>query len=173
MRHFVPELKDYPVKYIYEPWKAPIQDQRKAGCIIKGDGTEPSINSVKTYPKPIFDFPERRAVCIEGIKKAYSVNLYGNDPKVLDGTWRKFFSDTGEGPTEGTNGADAATGNLTIRKDVDVEKEDQGVDEAEGGAADVGGDNKGGYKEGNKRTRGKENGTLDAFVSARKLRKTR
>ena len=38
MRRYVPELKNYSDKYIYEPWKAPIADQKKWGCIIKGDG---------------------------------------------------------------------------------------------------------------------------------------
>ncbi len=31
---FLPVLKDYPAKYIYEPWTAPLDVQRKANCII-------------------------------------------------------------------------------------------------------------------------------------------
>jgi cryptochrome len=38
VRRYVPELKNYSDKYIYEPWKAPIADQKKWGCVIKGDG---------------------------------------------------------------------------------------------------------------------------------------
>jgi cryptochrome len=38
----VPELARFPAKYIYEPWKAPIADQTKAGCRVGVD-----------YPKPI------------------------------------------------------------------------------------------------------------------------
>ena len=34
VRRWLPQLKDYPAKYIYEPWKAPIADQKKAGCVI-------------------------------------------------------------------------------------------------------------------------------------------
>lgn len=33
-----------PAKYIYEPWLAPLEVQRKAGCIIGKD-----------YPRPIVD----------------------------------------------------------------------------------------------------------------------
>jgi hypothetical protein len=34
VRHFIPALKAMPSKYIYEPWTAPLEVQRKAGCII-------------------------------------------------------------------------------------------------------------------------------------------
>ena len=44
IRHFFPELQDFPAKYIYEPWTAPVDIQRKAKCIIGVD-----------YPKPIVD----------------------------------------------------------------------------------------------------------------------
>lgn len=37
IRHFLPVLKDMPVQYIYEPWKAPIEVQKKAKCIIGKD----------------------------------------------------------------------------------------------------------------------------------------
>ena len=89
MKKFVPELEKYPPKYIYEPWKAPIADQKKWGCVIKGDGSEAEVDGKKSYPKPMFDFPTQREICIDGVKNAYHVGLYGNDPKVLDGTWRE------------------------------------------------------------------------------------
>lgn len=38
------------------------------------------------------------------MKTAYSVGLYGNDPKVLDGSWKKMFDEHDEGPTEGDKG---------------------------------------------------------------------
>ncbi|KAK5122280.1 hypothetical protein LTR85_004191 [Meristemomyces frigidus] len=104
IRKFVPELKDFPKKFIYEPHKAPIQDQKKAGVLISGDGAETERGGVPVYPKPMFDFPTQREVCIQGIKQAYHVGLHGNDAKVLDGTWKQLFDDNGEGPTEGEQG---------------------------------------------------------------------
>jgi len=106
-----------PAKYIYEPWKALVRDQRKAGVRIAGDGKadEPGV-----YPKPMFDFAERRAICLEGMKKAYAVWLYGDDQRVIDGTWRALFPDGTEGPTEGQTFSDAMVengdGNSTNRK---------------------------------------------------------
>ena len=171
VRRYVPELKGYSSKYIYEPWKAPIADQKKAGCMIKGDGTETENGGMHLYPKPMFDFPQRRTICIEAIKNAYHVNLYGDNSGVLDGTWRSLFADDAEGPTEGVNDTDAANGDSKVKKDVDMENGDQGVDEEEGGAADEGGDNKGGTSKGNKRKKGGK-GPLDGFVSSRKTRRT-
>ena len=136
MRRYVPELKNYSDKYIYEPWKAPIADQKKWGCVIKGDGgyaesneeknaepeaDEDRLTSLKiaqageiaegetmVYPKPMFDFARQREVCISGLKSAYHIGLHGNSPKVLDGTWRELFDNDAEGPTEGTNGPPGA-----------------------------------------------------------------
>jgi cryptochrome len=106
VKRFCPELKNYSKKFIYEPWKAPIADQKAWGCVIKGDGskTEQKEGDYKVYPKPMFDFSEQREICIQGMKKAYAVGLYGNNPKVLDGTWRELFDDDAEGPTEGKDG---------------------------------------------------------------------
>ncbi|KAJ4304818.1 hypothetical protein N0V90_000346 [Kalmusia sp. IMI 367209] len=107
-RRYVPELERFDKKYIYEPWKAPIVDQKKWGCIIKGDGTESGEGGQKMYPKPMFDFAKQREICIQGMKNAYHIGLYGNDPKVLDGSWRKLFDDNAEGPTEGVDGLPGA-----------------------------------------------------------------
>ena len=180
----MPELKDFPAKWIYEPWKAPVQDQRKARCVIKGDGKEDGeeIDGCKVYPKPMFDFNERRTICIEGMKKAYKVKLYGNDPRVLDGSWRELFDAGDEGVAEipehqnghqnGHDDASAVDAEKKVRKEVKRRggQGDKGVDEDEGGAADLGGENKSGDPRGNKRKRGK--GTLDGFISTDR-RKTR
>ncbi|KAJ1482301.1 FAD binding domain of DNA photolyase-domain-containing protein, partial [Baffinella frigidus] len=42
IKHYLPVLKDMPSKYVFEPWKAPLEVQKKAGCVV---GTD--------YPKPI------------------------------------------------------------------------------------------------------------------------
>ena len=109
MKKYVPELARYSRKYIYEPWTAPIADQKKWGCRITGDANEAELNEtakaegpvasssqrkMKTYPKPMFDFAERREICIESMKNAYKINLHGADPDVLNGTWKKLFGDS-------------------------------------------------------------------------------
>ncbi|KAF2845894.1 hypothetical protein T440DRAFT_255997 [Plenodomus tracheiphilus IPT5] len=126
VRKYVPELAKYDRKYIYEPWKAPIADQKKWGCQIKGDGLSAVDGVAKTYPRPMFDFSTRRNICLDGMKNAYHVGLYGNDPKVIDGSWRKLFEDGAEGPTEGSKGPPGA---MVEREDTDGHEEDQPVDE--------------------------------------------
>ena len=123
IRRYVPELKDMPKKYIYEPHKAPIADQKKAGVLIKGDGDDMEKDGLKIYPKPMFDFNTQREICMQGMKTAYSVGLHGNDAKVLDGTWKALFDDGAEGPTEGERGG---PGGLMKFEDVDgTEEHDQ------------------------------------------------
>ena len=99
VRRYVPELRNLPAKYIYEPWKAPLQDQKKAGVTIKGSGEE-EINGMRAYPKPMLDFPKQREFCIQSIKEAYRVGLHGDDPRVADGSWRELFGQKGndDGP---------------------------------------------------------------------------
>ncbi|EGR48899.1 DNA photolyase [Trichoderma reesei QM6a] len=90
IRRWVPELRNVKPKYIYEPWKMPLPDQKAAGVRITGDGLEEQHDE-GTYPKPMFDFSERRGICIGAMKNAYSVGLHGNDEQVLDGSWRSLF----------------------------------------------------------------------------------
>lgn len=91
IRNYVPELANFDKKYIYEPHKAPIADQKKWGCQIKGDGTDTAEVGLKMYPKPMFDFNERRQICLDGMKHAYDIKMYGNDKRRLNGEWKKVF----------------------------------------------------------------------------------
>jgi deoxyribodipyrimidine photolyase len=125
VRRYVPELAKYDKKYIYEPWKAPIADQKKWGCRIVAYGEVEEGR--KTYPKPMFEFSERRDICLKGMKNAYSVGLYGNDPKVLDGSWRKLFEDNAEGPTAGKKGPPGA---MVEHEDADGTEEHEHPTEA-------------------------------------------
>ncbi|CAK4034251.1 Hypothetical predicted protein [Lecanosticta acicola] len=127
IRRYVPELQALPAKYIFEPHKAPIQDQKKAGVLIRGDGSETeSDGGHRLYPKPMFDFNERREICIQGMKQAYHVKMYGDDPRVLDGSWKQAFDDSAEGPTAGEHGG---PGGLDTFDDADAD----GTEEEGGG----------------------------------------
>lgn len=168
VRKYVPELKGLDKKYIYEPWKAPIADQRKAGVSVKGNG---KIKEEGVYPKPMFDFAGRRTVCLEGMKEAYKVGLYGDHEKVVDGTWRELFADGGEGPTEGKTFEDAMNGGGEESKVRDGEREDEddsAVGEDERGAAEKGGYNKGGDQPKRGPKRKGDQGTLDGIVKREK-----
>ena len=144
--------------------------------MIKGDGEETEEGGMKIYPKPMFDFNARRSICIDAIKGAYKINLYGDNPKVKDGTWRELFPDSAEGPTEGKSTKDAINGGQKGKKRVKSGEEasgDMGVDQDEGEAAEVGGETKGGDEEekspGKKKRKGQ--GTLDAHFRGKRTKK--
>lgn len=44
IRKYVPELKDLPLEYLYEPWKAPLDVQERSNCIIGKDYPEPCVD---------------------------------------------------------------------------------------------------------------------------------
>lgn len=44
VRRYVPELKDMPLKYLFEPWKAPLKVQEEANCIIGEDYPQPMVD---------------------------------------------------------------------------------------------------------------------------------
>ena len=110
----MPELSGYDKKHIYEPSKAPIGVQKKAGCLVRGDGVWPgkdedamkgqqegeedADDGLKSYPRPMFDFAQRREFCIKAMKDAYRIGLHGDDPRVLDGSWRELFVNTTQDP---------------------------------------------------------------------------
>jgi hypothetical protein len=46
-RKFCPELKNFPLEYLFEPWKAPLTVQEEANCIIGRDYPEPCLDHEK------------------------------------------------------------------------------------------------------------------------------
>lgn len=56
-------LQDFPAKWIYEPWKAPIADQKQANCRIGVD-----------YPEPMVNHADVSKENIQKLKDAYAVN---------------------------------------------------------------------------------------------------
>ncbi|KAK2763235.1 hypothetical protein FQN54_009871 [Arachnomyces sp. PD_36] len=97
IRRYCPELANFDKKYIYEPWRAPTKDQKAWGCRVTGNGSAndsgPKKDSESVYPAPMFDFNERRQVCIAGMKHAYHLGMHGDDESVKDGSWRDLFKD--------------------------------------------------------------------------------
>ncbi|KAG7456394.1 hypothetical protein JOB18_048749 [Solea senegalensis] len=60
IRRYVPVLKDYPNRYIYEPWNAPESLQKAANCVVGVD-----------YPKPMINHAEGSRLNIERMKQVY------------------------------------------------------------------------------------------------------
>lgn len=86
----MPELKDVPEKYIYEPWKMPKPDQKTAHIEIGGD--RPGH-----YPKPMFDVQEQFKIALAGMKSSYAAKIYGNDKRVSSGAARKVIESKANG----------------------------------------------------------------------------
>ena len=71
VRKHIPELKDVPVKYIYEPWEAPPSVLQKAGVVLG-----------KTYPRPIVDhatISKENMARMKGAYAAYKAKNGGNN----------------------------------------------------------------------------------------------
>ena len=68
VRHFLPVLRRLPDKYIYEPWKAPLEVQRAAGCVVGVD-----------YPAPIVDHDVASKANIARMTAAYAANRAAHD----------------------------------------------------------------------------------------------
>ncbi|KAJ3597159.1 hypothetical protein NHX12_003559 [Muraenolepis orangiensis] len=60
IRRYIPILKDYPNRYIYEPWNAPLSVQKAAHCVVGVD-----------YPKPMINHAEASRLNIERMKQVY------------------------------------------------------------------------------------------------------
>lgn len=75
VRKYCPELAKFPDKYLYAPHTAPLDVQKKAGCIIGQD-----------YPFPILDEKAEKQHCLDRCKAAYDQKFYGNSKEVLNGS---------------------------------------------------------------------------------------
>ncbi|KIY01385.1 uncharacterized protein Z520_02937 [Fonsecaea multimorphosa CBS 102226] len=190
VRRYVPELERFDKKFIYEPHKAPIADQKSWGCLIKGDGTgKGEEGEYKVYPKPMFDFNERRRFCLDRMKEAYDVGLFGDDERVISGEWKKLFDfdDSGAVAREEANGQISSGGKRAREEDGDDLNLDLDGDGGDGDDRrqegdineDAGDGGRGGLrdrrkavKRGNEKEsgkQGKKQRTLDRMVSRKKL----
>eukprot|EP00731_Ephydatia_muelleri_P018955 Em0011g995a len=71
IKTYVPELQDFPVEYIHQPWNAPQDIQEEAGCIIGVD-----------YPQPIVDVCNQEEQCCKRIRAIMTAlyQVYGTNP---------------------------------------------------------------------------------------------
>ncbi|XP_054998521.1 cryptochrome-2 [Sorex araneus] len=60
IRRYLPKLKGFPSRYIYEPWNAPEAVQKAAKCVIGVD-----------YPRPMVNHAETSRLNIERMKQIY------------------------------------------------------------------------------------------------------
>lgn len=94
VRQWLPVLRNMPAEYIYEPWKAPIEVQVNAGCVVGQD-----------YPERLVDHETAKEQNVEKMRIAYKQNecreniddtLVGRS----SGTSGITSSDSGESPAE-------------------------------------------------------------------------
>lgn len=101
VRHYIPQLKNFPEKYIYEPWKCPLPDQRTVGCMIGKD-----------YPKPMLGWKNRNQICIRAMKAAFEAGFHGSDVEVTNGEAgtisKEKFGNNIEGNTKITDNPEAS-----------------------------------------------------------------
>uniref|UniRef100_A0AAR2JUS6 Photolyase/cryptochrome alpha/beta domain-containing protein n=1 Tax=Pygocentrus nattereri TaxID=42514 RepID=A0AAR2JUS6_PYGNA len=60
IRHYLPVLREFPAKFIYDPWNAPEEVQVAAKCVIGVD-----------YPKPMVNHAEASRLNIERMRQIY------------------------------------------------------------------------------------------------------
>jgi cryptochrome len=174
VRRYVPELAKFDKKFIYEPHRAPIADQKAWGCVIKGDGKDGSKQGdYHVYPKPMFDFNERRQFCIDAMKKAYDVGLYGDNEKVIRGEWKKVFDfNSADGVSKEEANDFVTRGEKRGRMNGEDGHQDDMGEEAHIGDEshdDRPGKRKAAKKQSDKK--GKQQGTLDSMVSRGRTKK--
>ncbi|XP_038072863.1 cryptochrome-1-like isoform X1 [Patiria miniata] len=83
VRRFLPVLVNMPLRYLFEPWKAPLAVQEKAGCIIGKD-----------YPMPIVEHRaaassnrEKMNRTVQSLEEKFSHCTPSNEVEVREFSW--------------------------------------------------------------------------------------
>ncbi len=73
----------------------------------------------------MFDFNERRQFCIDKIKAAYDMKVYGDDERVLNGKWKSMFDfeDMGAKTKDEANGYTNGARGSKRSRDIEAEHE--------------------------------------------------
>jgi hypothetical protein len=98
-------------------------------CGSRGwESGEWGVGRLKVYPKPMFDFDERRRVGVDGVKRAYEIGMYGDDGRVRSGEWRRAFGvETQEAAVAQVNGGVQERPKKKVRKS-EIENEVEGAE---------------------------------------------
>jgi len=80
VKHWIPELRKYPAKYIYEPWKAPRELQRQWGCVVGERRSSGAEDSMAMYPSRVVVHEEVSKANIARMKEAYAAHREGRNP---------------------------------------------------------------------------------------------
>ncbi|KAL6107376.1 cry2 [Pungitius sinensis] len=117
IRRYIPMLKDYPNRYIYEPWNAPESVQKAANCVVGVD-----------YPKPMINHAEGSRLNIERMKQVYQqlshyrgLSLLASVPTIQEEAEPPMTDEslTGSGPDSPPKGpADWEAAGCSIAPDV-------------------------------------------------------
>jgi cryptochrome len=108
IRKWIPALANFPDKYIYEPFKAPLNVQQKSGCVIGVD-----------YPMPIVNHDDAVKENMAKMKQAYASQGGSSSSGGDDDSGGSSSSSSSSG-----GGGDAATPKKGKRKDDSTQKID-------------------------------------------------
>lgn len=97
IREYVPELRDVPDKFIYEPWLLSRVDQKAANVQLV-PYAECRDGQAGRYPKPMLDVKEQARICLDGMKASYAAKIYGDDGRVASGEAARIISGDREAP---------------------------------------------------------------------------
>ncbi len=82
----MPELKNFDNEYLFEPWKAPLDVQEEAGCIVGRD-----------YPQPMLDHDQAFEDNVNKLKQFFQSTNNLNNNFVSESyksyTFKKFFEE--------------------------------------------------------------------------------
>merc|ERR1712168_1021761 len=84
IRKYLPILKEFPTKYIFEPWKAPDSVQEECNCIIGKD-----------YPIPIVDHAAVSKINFTRLTQVYQYLTSGQSDSIKKGKKKDHGKSTG------------------------------------------------------------------------------
>jgi len=85
IKKWLPQLAKFPTKYIYEPWNAPLEAQKRIGCVIGKD-----------YPRPIVKHDIIYKENLVKMKAAYSAGGSTKSPQKKESLAKKRKSESGK-----------------------------------------------------------------------------